>query len=164
MSSKAHQAYIALSEPMTSKVQKGSSLGSCPSPPNPHYNRPSCLWPWVESCLVGDKDKYLCREEITQPIQYLYRDQISLINSSDCCQKCLKLFFLPFFSDIIQSNFWYTLFFFYYWCLLIYDKNYSISKKKKKKKSNWFVNLILEIFLDSIFQVREEIFENVYHS
>ena len=45
MSSKAHQAHIARSEPMTSKVKQGSSLGSCPTFPslNPHYNRPLSL-------------------------------------------------------------------------------------------------------------------------
>ena len=39
MSCEAHQAYIALSEPMTSIVQQGSSLGSCPISLsiNPHY-------------------------------------------------------------------------------------------------------------------------------
>ena len=39
MSSYAHQAHIALSEPMTSKVQQSSSLGLCPTFPstNPHF-------------------------------------------------------------------------------------------------------------------------------
>ena len=40
MSSKAHQAHIALSEPMTSKVQQGSNLSSSPTflSPNPYIN------------------------------------------------------------------------------------------------------------------------------
>ena len=39
MSSQAHQAHIALSELMTSKVLQGSNLGSCPTFPalNPHF-------------------------------------------------------------------------------------------------------------------------------
>ena len=36
MSSSAHQANIVLSEPMTSQVQRGSSLGSCPTFPSPN--------------------------------------------------------------------------------------------------------------------------------
>ena len=52
MSCKAHQAHIALSEPMTSVVQQGSSLGSCPTSPtfNPHYSRLLGHWPCVKSC------------------------------------------------------------------------------------------------------------------
>ena len=41
MSSSAHQAHIALSEPMTSIARQGSSLGSCPTFLSP---KPHCLF------------------------------------------------------------------------------------------------------------------------
>ena len=42
MSSEAHQAHIGLSEPMTSIVQLGSSLGSCLTSPSPNsYHNPA---------------------------------------------------------------------------------------------------------------------------
>ena len=46
---------------MTSIVQQGSSLSSCPTftPLNPHYNQPLGHWPCVKSCLVGGSDKYI---------------------------------------------------------------------------------------------------------
>ena len=55
----AHQAHIALSEPMSNIDQQGSSLGSFPTFPSPypHFNRPSGNWPCVEPCLVGDIGK-----------------------------------------------------------------------------------------------------------
>ena len=59
----AHQANIALSEPMSSIDQQGSSLGSFPTPPPlyPHFNRPSGFWPCIKPCLVGDIGKYQYR-------------------------------------------------------------------------------------------------------
>ena len=54
-----HQAHIALSEPMSSIDQQGSSLGSFSTSPflYPHFNRPLGFWLCVKSCLVGDSDK-----------------------------------------------------------------------------------------------------------
>ena len=63
MSSYANQAHIALSGPMTSIAQRGSSLGSCPTflSPYPHFNRPPDYWPCVEPCLDRDIDKLRAR-------------------------------------------------------------------------------------------------------
>ena len=60
MSCKAHQAHIALSEPITSIVQQGSSFGLIPASPffNPHYSQPLCLWLCGKLCLVEGRDKY----------------------------------------------------------------------------------------------------------
>ena len=54
-----HQAHIALSEPISSTDQQGSSLDSFPTSPPlyHHFNRPSGFWPCVKSCLVGGSDK-----------------------------------------------------------------------------------------------------------
>ena len=55
----AHQAHIALSEPMSYIDQQGRSLGSFPTFPSsyPHFNQPSGYWPCVEPCVVGDIGK-----------------------------------------------------------------------------------------------------------
>ena len=41
--------------------QASSSFSASPTSPslNSYYNRPSCHWPYVKSCLVGGKDKQI---------------------------------------------------------------------------------------------------------
>ena len=74
MFSRAHQAHIALSEPMTSIVQQGSSLGSCPTSLflNPYYKRTfvssSIWWEAVTNNLVD----YFCEatSELNRPLYF----------------------------------------------------------------------------------------------
>ena len=48
-------------EPITSIDQQGSSRSSCPNSPSltPTIIRPSGYWPYVKSCLVEGRDKWL---------------------------------------------------------------------------------------------------------
>ena len=84
MSCDALQAHIALSEPMTSIVQQGPSLGSSSTPPslNLHYNRPTGHWPCVTSCLVGGRDKY----HFAAGFSYLCQNGVWVLTTNPSCR------------------------------------------------------------------------------